>query len=465
MHISFTANNPEMGSNCKNVMDYLDKENFEREKIFEECALNMEDMEEQEFDKQLEKQNLFFTNLVDQEEIFYTSQEATDNIDLNLSSRHTENMSSFFILNISPSKDELQHLDTIADKKISEEFSAKQQAILLQSEIGRKQLDVIKKDLMHQMLRDYGRDVMQKYAENFDRKVYIHPDDLPNRKEEVIINKHVKEQLARLNIDKNNSDYSVKYQELREIKAKELGKSLATRKMTEKDLEWYGKVEEKRTYKPNDRWVIENNKIQKEISKLESKDTVNVKKISELKNQLHKDRTTGEVVRQGMQKGGSQYHLHVVVSRYDNCHNKRFKGSISPQAHHKKSKVANKNADVGFNRDRFFIKCEKQFDQKFFYERPIEKKYENFKKQKFISSNKSYNRMSKSVFDQFTNPIKAEVLKNSGLQEINKLDIRSEVKKELGFSIPLTIPKTPADIAVKIIKSVIQKISEVSKGY
>lgn len=465
MHISFTKHDPDISQSCKAVTEYLDKENSSREKEFENF---MDEFENQvsEFDNQIEKLNLFFTTDEIEGEKFLDQNTATDLIDENISSRAKESESKFFIINISPSKDELEHLNRVVDLELkSNGFDQKEVDILNQTAKGEQQLELIKKDLIHQCLREYAKEVMKEYADNFNRDVYSNPHKLPNRREEVEINSETKTELERLGINRKDPEYAEKFQMIREKKAAELGKDLSVRKMTDKDLVWVAKVEERRTYKGNDKWAADNRKINKEIKLLECESGKNSGKIEVLKSQLHKDRTTGEIVREGLRKGGQQYHVHVIVSRYDSCPNARYKGSISPLANHRNSKVAGKSAQVGFNRDQFFKKVEQSFDQKFRYDRT--QSYQKFNERKKIRTGKrvTVENLGKGLSSEITKPIKNELYRSSGLYELQKLNINSTISKELGFRVPLSIPKTPLEIAVKTIRSVIAKIADVSKGY
>lgn len=475
MHISFTKHNPNISSSSKAVMEYLEKENNGREKEIENYLDDVKELEENKFDEQLEKQNKFFSNAEqDQEEKFYSQVEATDAIDGNSSSRHKESQSNFFMMNVSPSKQELDHLKKIVDVELKNKgIGEKEQQILEQTEQGKKQLEIMKNDLMHQALREYSREIMQKYADNFNRTVYANPDKLPNQKEEKQINSETKLELEKQGIDKKNPKYEERYQQIREEKAKALGKDLSVRKMTEKDLVWFGKVEEKRTYKSDDKWVKDNKETQKEIDRLNrvvsespKRNKERLEEIATLEKRLHRDRTTGEIVREGMKKGGDQYHVHIIVSRYDNCPDKRFKGSMSPMANHKNSKIAGKNANVGFNRDEFFKQSEKAFDQKFQYERLQKDKYEqkNYEKKNYNKTGQNVGNIAKRTGNELLQPLKKEVMRNTGMNEVSKLNILNNVSKELGFRVPLSVPKTPMEASIKLIRSAIQKINEVSKG-
>ena len=314
------------------------------------------------------------------------------------------------MMNVSPSKQELEHLKGLVSDKMKEEgIDEKFVNNAEKTETGKQNLDAIRNDLMHQMLRDYSREVMKEYAENFGREVYNNPENLPNQTEERQIYKEIKneleergisklnpeyvekfdiekrEELERLSkketdltkteantlssnlkkslesrgIPKLNTEYQKEFSRLKVEKAQAIGKDFSTRPLTEKDLVWFAKVEEKRTYKATDRWVQENKKFQKEVNNLESKEKLSKSentKLQELRSSLHRDKATGEIVKEGMRKGGDQYHIHIVVSRYDKNPNKRHKVSLSPLSHKKSGTQADNLIKEGFDR-----KCVKFF--------------------------------------------------------------------------------------------------------
>lgn len=467
MHISFTKHDPRISTSSKGILEYLDKENIGRESEFEDLK-ESEDLELSNYDQQIENQNLFFTNVENDEEKFFSKHQASDKIDGNLSYRSKENESKFFMLNISPGKDEIEHLNEVVNLELkSKGIGEKEQEILNKTEEGSKYLNLIKNDLMHQSLREYTRDVMKNYADNFNRTVYAFPDKLPSQKEEKEINQSAKQELLSKGISPNDSSYTEKYQELREQKARDIGKDFSVRKMDENDLVWFAKVEEKRTYKGNDNWVMANRKIQRRINELGYSTREDVKQeVEDLKKRLFKDKVTGQVIREGLRKGGQQYHVHVIVSRYDNCPNKRHRKSISPLSNHRAGTVANKNIAVGFNRDNFFKKSEQSFDHKFHFQRT--RSYEKFNQQKkdrkaMLSS--KVKATSKTLVSQITSPIKQEILKNSGIKELTNLNIMNGVSKELGFRIPLSVPKSPLQMVYKITRSAAGKVLDVGKGY
>lgn len=474
MHISFTKHDPRISTSSKGILEYLDKENIGRESELEDLKEN-EELELTSYDEEIANQNLFFSNAENGQEKFFSKEVASDKIDANLSYRSKENESKFFMLNISPGKDEIEHLNEVINLELkSKGIGEKEQKILNQTEDGKKYLELIKNDLMHQSLREYTRDVMKNYAENFDRNVYANPEKLPTQKEEKEINQFAKKELENQGISADYSGYAEKYQQLREQKAIEICKDLSVRKMDENDLVWFAKVEEKRTYKGNDNWVIANRKIQKRINELGYSTRDDVKKeIEDLKKSLFKDRVTGQVIREGLKKGGQQYHVHVIVSRYDNCPNKRHRKSISPLSNHRAGTVANKNIAVGFDRDSFFKKSEQSFDQKFQFQRT--RSYEKFNQQKkerrarenpnLKKSQAMLKSFGKSVAGNIVAPVKQEVFKNSGIQELSKLNIMNGISRELGFRVPLSIPKSPLQMVYKITRSAVGKILDVGKGY
>jgi hypothetical protein len=489
-----------LGNSSAGVLAYLDKENEERNSIFFDTK--NEDLEFELNQEYLQNQNKFFSNSEDK---FYTNSEATNEIDGNISERYKQKESAFFMMNVSPSKQELEHLKGLVSEKMKEEgMDEKFVNNAEKTETGRANLDKIRKDLMHQLLRDYSREVMKEYAENFGREVYTHPENLPNQKEERQISKEIKneleergiskfnpeyiekfdlekrEELERLSkkeedltkteantlssnlkkslesrgIPKLNPEYQKEFSRLKIEKAQEIGKDFSTRPLTEKDLVWFAKVEEKRTYKATDRWVQENKKFQKEIKKLESKDKISLEgkaKIEKLKASLNRDKATGEIVQEGMKKGGDQYHIHIVVSRYDKNPNKRHKVSLSPLSHKKQGNQANNLRKEGFDRNNFFAKIENKFDQKYNFQREYSKTYENFRNRNNTTKlEKIGNRQVKSMLKKPVNMIKNEVMKVSGIQEISKIN-------PLKY-IPLKIPATPMQavmLGVKLAKKVI----------
>lgn len=266
---------------------------------------------------------------------------------------------------------------------------------------------------------------------------------------------------------KNEIDKGIKkeYQEVKqEIKNKvwrENGFNPETRKMTKNDLLYFGKVENQRFYKGSnklDKQKIETNKeieakIKAILEKTEGKET---KEIQTLKSQLIRDKHTGEVVKEGVQKGGNQKHIHIVVSRYDNTNPKHLKNSMSPVTNHRGNEQTK-----GFTRDTFFKEVEKIFDKRYDYSRPVEQSYEY------------RNNVSKQVIGNVQGQVKGKVIqeiksliKESGIvnpieqvkQEFNPI---YKLKQELPFfPLPTSLPKTKVELLFKIGKYLTKSISQ-----
>ncbi len=81
----------------------------------------------------------------------------------------------------------------------------------------------------------------------------------------------------------------------------------------------------------------------------------------------------GKRIVQGMQKGGEQSHIHIIVSRKDMSNSY----SLSPGSKYKSSEVEmnGKMVKRGFDRDAFFAKAEKTFDNTFAYKRNFAETY------------------------------------------------------------------------------------------
>lgn len=465
MVVTFTKHNSSISSTSRGMFEYLNKENEERIDEFYQNAvdndLDIESIDESKID--VEK-NLFFTHdYENNEEQYFNDKEASSMIDNNISSNAKKDQSQFFMLNVAPSKSEIEHLKNIAQLEIEKKFSKEEIEILLDTEEGSKVIQDLKNDLVHQQMREYTKDVMKDYAENFDREVYANPNILPTQIELRKISKDAKEKLKELNILPKSENYSAEFIRIKNELAKEIGKDLSVRKMTEKDLVWFAKIEEKRTYKGNDKWVMQNKQIHKEIKALNPK--TDAKEIALLESRLNRDRTTNEIVREGMLKGGDQYHAHIIVSRFDKCPIKSQKISLSPLANHTKGSIGQCNK-VGFHRDSFRNRVEKSFDDKFRFQR--ENTYENYKNRKLsvrIGVSRQVTRQAKGLLQKPLKPIKNELKKTAGLHELKALSLRGTISKELGFRIPLSLPTTPLDAGIKIIRFTIGKLMDASRGY
>lgn len=140
MYVNFTPHKPHVfGSSCSQQIAYLSKEDNAKEEV---------------------QESYFFNN--DRQDI--TLHQAIDLIDSNKGS-HSNSQSKFYMINISPSKGELSHIEGLVDTTLS------------QREFQNQADYIIAKDItMRLYLQEYVNYAMELYAENFDRDLSI--DDL-----------------------------------------------------------------------------------------------------------------------------------------------------------------------------------------------------------------------------------------------------------------------------------------------
>lgn len=304
MYATIIPNNVEQyGSSCRDLVNYLEKE----ESLSKEFTAYL-DKESQLYDK-----DYFFNGIEDKIE----DDRVATSIDKNCKGL-AKNEARFYSITFNPSEKELKHLLKIAEQKAVEIQH-------VQKEIGLKveSLDRIKDSLMKDFLKEYAKDAMDIYANNFGRD----------------------------GIESN------------------------------KDLVWFGRAEKNRYYKPYDDVVKSNNKIFKQIE-VATKEN-NVTKIIELERKLIREsdlRVGGkdEPIKAWMPKSGVNYHVHVIVSRRDV--EQRYK--LSPRANSRSNTehvVGGRKCKIGFNRDQFFQQMETRFDSKYNYERSFHEFYENRK--------------------------------------------------------------------------------------
>lgn len=268
--------------------------------------------------------------------------------------------------------------------------------------MSEKELANVRDVMMRDMLMNYSREVMKEYAKNFEREI--------------------------------NGE-----------------------KITDVNLMYYGRVETQRTYNFKDRQVLENKKILKKIEK-----TKDVNQLKKLHESLHKDYFSGEVIKEGVAKGGFNYHVHIVVSRHDRTNDPRSKISLSPMSKYREqnSQLKNqKNKTIGFNRDVFFQNAEKTFDDLFNYNRDYSKSYEAMKRNANTKGVRENNK------NGILNNVKKELSRYVGVPISNPSHIlRMQLSQNLDVNIPshLSIPTNPAQLTLKVAKTVAKTIE---KGY
>ena len=167
MHISYTAHNSKVSTSSSNLIEYLDKEN--------ELNNNLEGVRTQEsfFDTNYSSLN------INQD---LKTNDIINQLDNNRGSQKLSS-SNFFMINVSPSFEELKHMEKIADDELKKrgivENKNKATSILYKEQ---------KEQLMKMQLKLYTKDLMTEYAKNFDREIYINENKLPNDNEKKILN-------------------------------------------------------------------------------------------------------------------------------------------------------------------------------------------------------------------------------------------------------------------------------------
>ncbi len=163
------------------------------------------------------------------------------------------------------------------------------------------------------------------------------------------------------------------------------------------DIKYYAKIEHKRFYKGTDFQIKENQPFATKILKLTNEirsinDGRTFGNIDQIKLKIAKleaeapHKQNGKRIVQGMQKDGNQSHIHIIVSRKDASNSV----SLSPGSKYKASEVLMNGKIVkrGFDRDSFFAKAEKTFDNTFNYKRNYAESYTS--KKDFIKNPKLY---------------------------------------------------------------------------
>lgn len=468
MHISIKANSS--GTTSAGLFNYLDKENEIKDAEINLFNYN-NDIDNFATTEMVNESSLFFNQDIENgNEKFVDNKEAVDMIDGNRGDTKLDD-ANFYLLNISPSKNELEHIQNLVNEELIKNGISKKDQSLLENN---KQIATLRNEITHQYLRFYTREVMKDYVENFKQTTFINPNKLPTDWEMRKINDFANRALKNLMIDKKDENYQSKKNEIMETKALEKGFDLSKRAMNESDILWYAKVEQTRTYKADDKWVIENKKKFKQIENFR-REGKNIE-AEAVARTLKKDNVTNLNVVEGMQKGGLQYHAHVVVSRHEkNVKDKRFKKSLNPLTNQRGGKQFGKEQTFGFNRSEFFKTVEKSFDQTFKYERKLEQSYEyRNSKKKFVNNSKAISKVlannlnpSSKIINHIVKDARQELRKGMGLNEIDKLNPRKMLSREMGVNIPLKIPATKIQalsMTVNLIKNTVSKVIDAGIG-
>ncbi len=426
------------------LMNYLDKENGERE---------LED-HEPFFDHNHDEVNKFkATNILDSYNSAFKEKEA----------KH-------FMLTLNPSPKELQHL---VDKYTPENQSLSEEQ---------------KQKVLNLALKDYTREVMDKYAENFNRHIpineiapnFYNPNDKTYEKEykhntnclEKIKNLETNQKgLKGKDLKTNKGEITALKKSLIKGNGREVilpgAQKIATRSLQGNDLVYFAKVERERIYKPTERKYEKEMKFNLDLKKAINNDKTLLSRafkqgdkglINKYEISLNKKETQfkkdehGSVILPGNKKGGNQNHVHVVVHR--SAADRSLRMGLSPMANarNSKNKLNGKDVQVGFDRDKFKLAVEKTFDTKFEYQRP---EFDKFSYQLNMAINikakaeqhlKSAQRLVERPED-----ILEQKIKSKAVSIVNQAIAKNEVYKAFQ-KIPMNekqLQKAVIDLAVK----------------
>jgi hypothetical protein len=185
-------------------------------------------------------------------------------------------------------------------------------------------------------------------------------------------------------LQNNSKDLKQYTRELMKDYVASFNREINGRPITINDIKYYAKIEHQRTFKGTDKEVKENQPYAAKILQLKT-EIRNVKEgrtegsIKNMEKEIAKlerqapHQQKGKRIVQGMPKDGNQSHIHIIVSRKDTSNSI----SLSPGSKHKASEVEmhGKKVRRGFDRDNFFEKAEKTFDNTFGYKRNYAETY------------------------------------------------------------------------------------------
>ncbi|MDM1398858.1 hypothetical protein HX049_17080 [Myroides odoratimimus] len=241
------------------------------------------------------------------------------------------------------------------------------------------------------------------------------------------------------------------------------------RELTDKDLMYYATIENERTYKRTNSHDLKsidfNLNVQKEVNqaRAEGKESL----ATTLESQYIRDKKTNEIIFEGVQKGGENKHVHVVISRHDKTNKlANHKISLSPMTNHREQAgVVNR----GFERKEFFKDMEQGYDKKFEYERSQENSFEHYNSHKNYSKEKQ-NEIVGQAEGYLKGKIQQKLKEHLGIEEVKKqlspkqhlqeINPIAQVRKEMkGMPLPTKLPKGKIDLAIKVVKALVQSAS------
>ncbi len=179
--------------------------------------------------------------------------------------------------------------------------------------------------------------------------------------------------------------------------AKAFNREIDGRPVSVSDIKYYAKVERHRTFKGNDKQIVENQpyatkilELKQQVGSIQRGETTgNTIKLQREIQRLEREaphQLDGKRIVRGMSKPGPQSHVHISVSRKDSSN--RY--SLSPGSKYKASQVEmnGKMVKRGFDRDAFVKNAEKIFDGMFSYQRNYVETYKARKT--FVKDPKRY---------------------------------------------------------------------------
>ena len=185
-------------------------------------------------------------------------------------------------------------------------------------------------------------------------------------------------------LQNNSQDLKTYTRELMKDYVASFNREIHGRPVTIDDIKYFAKIEHQRAFKGTDFQIKENQPFATKILQLkteirniqEGRAEGNVKKMNREIAKLERQaphQQNGKRIVQGMAKNGNQSHIHIIVSRKDASNSI----SLSPGSKYKASEVKmhGKNVKRGFDRDNFFEKAEKTFDNTFGYKRNYAETY------------------------------------------------------------------------------------------
>lgn len=177
MHVKIVSHDAKKSHSASNIMQYLDKEN-EKEKLKNEHLI-LDGKEEEINPNSVEyffNQDYNPLDLNDPNSKINVF-EAAENLDKNRGTQSL-NSSNFYMLNISPSQQELEHMEKIAIDELTNRGLVFDD--IQNDETALEFYNEQKDQLMKLQLKLFTQEVMEKYALQMDREIYANQDAIPS---------------------------------------------------------------------------------------------------------------------------------------------------------------------------------------------------------------------------------------------------------------------------------------------